>query len=339
MDVLPVGLTYLVGTGQQNSQSFEPQIIACIGSGAPDSHCTANRQQLLVWTLNNQMPNTAIPPINFRALADLSILNNQNIINTAIVSCPADPTIESLRTATPTVVGASPSTLLIFKNTTTPQIEVGDNFRYTVYYRNASFVNDFTSLDFIDVLPFNGDAILNFDAVTHQRSPASNFNGTRTLNALSATTGGAVWYFTNAAASAINISPKHAGNLNPGTGGSIWCAGTSAGPNAVCAYTMANVTAIRLIDTTLMPRNNSVRSFTLDFSSSGNQSNNRYTNNSSGSAAELALAISSNNVPVIVLESSISGSVWYDTNGDGIRGAEETGRISGSDIMISGHGQ
>ena len=335
-DVLPVGLSYIVGTGLQNGASFEPQIVTCTGSAAPDSHCTAAGQQLLVWTLNNQTPNSAISPISFRAAADLTVLNNQTISNTAIVSSPADPSLETYRTATRNVTGASPLTLLIFKNTSTSQIEVNAPLHYVVSYRNASASTDFSNLDFIDVLPFNGDATLNFDAGTYQRTPASSFVGTRTLTGLSATTSAPIWYFTSVAPASINFSPKYSSNLNPGTNGSIWCQGTATGPAAGCGFALSQTTAVRLQDNVLLQRNNTIRSFTLNFATSGNQANNRYTNNASGSAAELSLSISSNNVPVVVLESSISGSVWYDTNGDGVRGAEETGRVGGLTVTLNG---
>lgn len=335
-DVMPAGLSYIVGTGMQNGSSFEPQLINCTAAAVPDANCPAANRQLLVWTLNNRTPNVAIPPISFRAAADLTVLNNQTVTNTAIISAPADATTESLRTATRNVIGASPSTLLIFKTSNTSQIEVNAPFRYTVSYRNASISNDFTGLDFIDVLPFNGDASLPFDLNMHSRTPASSFAGTSTLASLSATTGGASWYFTNAIPSTINISPKFSTNLAPGGAGSIWCAGTAAGPAAGCGFTLAQTTAVRMIDNVLMPRSTAVRSFTLNFASAGNQANNRYTNNSTGSAAELALAISSNNIPVVVLESSISGTVWYDTNGDGIRGVEEIGRVDGVTVSLAG---
>lgn len=336
MDVLPVGLSYIVGTGQQNSASFEPQIISCTANAAPDSHCTTAGQQLLVWPLNNQVPNAAIAAISFRAAADLSVLNNQTVINTAIISSPADPSAEVNRTATRNVTGASPSTLLVFKNSTTPQIEVNSPFSYTVSYRNASLGVDFTGLDFIDVLPYNGDANLAFNTATYQRTPASNFNGSRALTSVSATSGSALWFFTNAVPGTINSDPKYLSNLAPGVGASIWCLGTPAGPAVGCGFTMAQVTAVRMMDVVILPRTTAIRSFTLSFSSSGNQANDRYTNSASASTVELALSVNSNNVPIVVLESSVSGQVWFDTNGDGVRGAEETGRIGGSTVTLAG---
>jgi hypothetical protein len=318
-DLLPVGLSYIVGTGQQNSATFEPQIVTCTGSAAPDTHCTVAGQQLLVWTLNNQVPNAAIAAISFRAAADLTVLNNQTVTNTAIVSCPADPSAEVNRTSTRVVTGASPSTLLVFKNSPNSQIEVSAPFSYSVSYRNASLGLDFTGLDFIDVLPYNGDASIPFDLTTYARTPASSFNGTRTLTGVSATTGTAFWFYTNAAPATINSSPKFLTNLLPGAIGSIWCAGTAAGPAVGCGFTLAQTTAVRLVDGTVMPRTTTVRSFTLNFASSGNQANDRYTNSSSAAANELALSVNSNNVPIVVLESSVSGVVWFDTNGDGVR--------------------
>lgn len=335
-DVLPVGLSYIVGTGQQNSTTFEPQIITCTANAAPDSHCTANGQQLLVWTLNNQVPNVAIGSISFRAAADLSVLNNQTVINTAIVSSPADPSAEVNRTATRNVTGASPSTLLVFKNSTTSQIEVNSPFSYTVSYRNASLGLDFTSLDFIDVLPYNGDANLPFNVTTYQRTPASSFNGTRSLTSVSATSGSVLWFYTNAAPATINSDPKHLSNLSPGVGLSMWCAGTAAGPAVGCGFTIDQTTAVRMLDIVILPRTTAIRSFTLNFASSGNQANDRYTNSASASTLELALSVNSNNVPIVVLESSVGGQVWFDTNGDGVRGAEETGRIGGSTVTLAG---
>jgi len=330
-DILPPGLHYVGGSSSIPSQ---PVQTACTGMGVPYADCDVIGQEILTWTLNpNPTPNMPITPITFRAVADLTVLNNQTMTNVAIVASPADPEIESLRRATRNVVGAAPSTFLIFKQTSTPQIDVNGNFSYMVTYRNASVQMDFTGMDFIDILPFFGDTTLPFGTGTHTRTPNSVFSGTRPLMPLAGPMG-ATWYFTDhTPASAININPKDSSNLNPGVGASIWCLGTVSGPTSGCT---GPITAVRMRDNTPMPHSNAIRSFTLSFSSNGNQANDVYTNNSGGSVNELVLPVSSVNVPVTVRDGKISGLVWYDTDADGIRDTEEIGRVGSSLVTLTG---
>lgn len=329
-DILPPGLHYVGGSSSIPSQ---PVQTACTGLHVPYADCAVAGQEILTWTLNpNPTPNMPITPITFRAVADLTVLNNQTMTNVAIVASPGDPEPESLRRAVRNVVGAAPSTFLIFKQTGTPQIDVNGNFSYMVTYRNSSVQSDFTGMDFIDILPSGDDATLPFGAGTHIRTPNSVFSGTRTLVTPLTGPAGATWYFTNAPVSAINISPKDSSNLNPGVGGSIWCLGTGGNPTG-CP---GPITAVRMQDNTPMPRSNAIRSFTLSFSSNGNQANDVYTNNSGGSVNELVLPVSSVNVPVTVRDGKISGVVWYDTNADGIRVPAETGRVGSSLVTLTG---
>ena len=85
-----------------------------------------------------------------------------------------------------------------------------------------------------------------------------------------------------------------------------------------------------------MLRNNTVRTFTLNFTTNGNVANNVYTNNSGGSVNEILLPVSSINVPVTVRDGKISGLVWYDTNADGVRDPAEMGRVANSLVTLTG---
>jgi uncharacterized repeat protein (TIGR01451 family) len=341
VDVLPVGLIF---NGIANPM---PTVHHICTAADPNLLCSAVGQHILSWTLiPNYTPGTPIPPITFRVTADLSVFNNEVLTNTAIVSSPADPSHVSLRTATRNIIGASPSTFLIYKQTDTPQIDVNGLFSYKVTYTNRSFITDFSGMDFIDVLPSNTDGTLPFGSGTHIRTPPTSYNpgGSRTLASVSVTGGTPVWYFTRANIASINISPKHSSNLNPEAPGNIWCAGTAAGPDFPVLtdspncenFTLSQVTAVRMRDTTLMLRDNTIRSFTLNFTSNNNQAGDIYTNNSSGAVTEIVLPVSSINVPVIVVSGSISGTVWYDTDGNGIRNALETGKVNNSLVTLMG---
>jgi hypothetical protein len=350
IDVLPVGL---YRKPHIDDSTPLPNTFSCADLPLPDiprpPACVDNGQQVLIWDLGLLPPNTPVPPIIFRVTADLSVFNNQVMTNTAIVSSPADPSLESVRTATRNIIGATPSTFMIYKKTATPQIDVNGTFVYEISYTNASFVTNFTGMDFIDILPFHpetlppqtGDGTLLFGSGSHTRTPASDFIGDLDLDPfgitppVSASTANATWYFTDVNPRNINLSPKHITNTLPG----IWCAGV-AQPNGTIMncplLTPANITAIRMKDNVPLPRDNTVRTFSIRFKTNNNEAFDVYTNNSGGSVTELVLPVSSINVPVVVRDGAISGMIWYDTDADGLRDAAETGRVRDITVKLDG---
>ncbi len=194
------------------------------------------------------------------------------------------------------------------------------NFSYNINYGNLSATN-INDLDLIDVIPYNGDGL----------SPASNFTGTLNFNNITVNNGETVLY-TKTAFNDLSNDPCSPSNIplgltspvcNPviiGTGTTTWCPSLSGGN---CPANNNEVTAIRVITQNLAP--GASRTYTLEFTPTGNTANNIYANQATGRASNLALVVYSNSASATVSLGSISGIVWNDTDQDGLLNNGETG--------------
>jgi uncharacterized repeat protein (TIGR01451 family) len=317
-DLLPPKLTFVAGSGLVNGVANSPTTIeVCTAASTPNPLCTQASESVLTWDLGSQSTTVALPKIRFKATADATLNNAVTLRNTAIIETPeADPTSTlAERSATRDITTSLTQGLLLSKTAPVAQVLPNTPFQYVSTYRNTS-TSPITSLDLIDVLPFVGDGSGSFGASSNGRAPATSFSGTLGLSALAATTSTATWYFTNAAAATINKDPSASTNLNPGSGGSIWCAGTTAGPDGSCGYSLSAATGIRLVDGVTFATN-STRSWTISLNPSGNKRKDVYTNDSTVKGASL-LPVISNDVTVEVIDYELKGfkSVALTTDAD-----------------------
>lgn len=234
-------------------------------------------------------------------------------------------------------IGSAAVQLVGSKTAMTPRIQPGDadgvngdDVGWTMSYSNRTSI-PLPGVDIIDVLPHNGDG----------RTPASEFSGAMRLtnietddalspagspNALPTNANGpypsrtgTTFYFTSLASASVQGDPYDASNLQGGT--TTWCLESQFG-TAGCPATMQDATAVRIISGAIDPAEQ--LNLRLGFATEGNADGDRYSNSATGRAIGLTSPAFIPGDTIVVVASSISGSVWDDANGDGAIAAGES---------------
>ena len=358
VDLLPKGLEYLPGTtngvyGDDAIAYAEPQVIFPV----TDADCTTHvqelldqgrpcgsfnngtgRESILTWNLGTQITGTVYNPINFNVIATidapLGTLNNY-----ALISSPIDPSPAVKRSANANVINAIPSALLILKSAVTESNAINSGallnwMEFQVALRNGSAAN-LTDLDVIDLLPFNGDGAAGSFSFTpqggttlsKQRFPATSYSGILQFDSVSfddnngECQGTPTFWFTNNTGP-MDISPLHSSNTIP-SGSVNWCEGTLNGPNTICGFGKADVTAVRVTGPNM--DSSATCYLNVKMATSGNSGGDIYASTASGIAAGVSNATLSNTVAVNVVASAIGNRVWQDSNNNGVQDAQENG--------------
>ena len=227
-DVLPPGLSYQPGS-------------ATLGEPTSQANTPATGYTTLTWTLANVVPGTALTDLDFKVLVDAFVENSHILPNFVEANSPLDPGLCSSsngvyagmlgnaeinvdtgavggslcpRAARQDISVSNPGGLQLQKSSDTPVILANGILQYTLSWGGIQSAVDTT--DLIDVLPYNGDG----------RVPATNYTGglAGTPNLRLAALPGPVandggpastFYFTRAAAAAIDSDPSHASNALP----------------------------------------------------------------------------------------------------------------------------
>ncbi len=293
-DVLPQYLTYVPGTATYNGLPFPPIII--YGSS----------NMTLVWQLPGTVvtSSTTLPVIRFRAVTAGDTPNGTALTNRAYIYTPDDLSDIAFRTSVKAVNVSNQVALGVGKETSTPFIEPGDLYTYTIYYSNVDPTSPVPGVDSVDVFPFNGDGRIPNSII----SPGgTQFMSASLMQSMTV-------YYTNTASALVPRLPIS-------STASQWCAGPLPGA-APCNFNYADVTAIRIRDDATLPPYSSTlpltrRVITLTFDSNGSNFGNIFTNRFSASPTGIGLAAVSNDVPVRLIPGAISGRVYHDQNMNG----------------------
>jgi hypothetical protein len=215
----------------------------------------------------------------------------------------------------------------------------GAQVGWNLTYANKTS-NTYPGVDIVDVLPYNGDG----------RSPASDFSGTVRLSSL--TTGdalsttpnalpvsatiqgpraGTTFYVTNRAPAQIERDPYAASNLQGGA--TRWCLTSELG-SAGCPATLGDATAIRAISGELAAQ--AERSIRFGLATDGALDGDVINNTANARAITLTSPVVITGDAITFAASTISGTLWVDTDADGVIGAAESGRLGGVTLTISG---
>ena len=245
----------------------------------------------------------------------------------------------------PVQIGSAFLNLAAYKSAFAPLVESGADdgvggslVGWNLTYRNTTS-NPFPGVDIIDVLPYLGDG----------RTPASNFSGTVALKSLTTTDAmssaltpnllpasaavpgsrtGTTFYVTSAAPASINWDPYDATNL---LGGSTpWCVLGAA----TCTVTLAQATAVRVISGEMVT--GAERTVRLGFATDGALQDQRMTNTAKARVVSLTTAVDISGDSISFASSSIAGTVWADTNADGVVDATETARLANVTVTLTG---
>ena len=368
-DLLPAGMNYNFGsttgtfgsgptpygeplvinpTTDADCTTHVPDIIA-EGFACGDTHNGgAPNTTILVWDLGMQQTGMVMNDLVFNGTvaidADPVILRNY-----AQISSSADTSRSSQRVANANTSNIVPASLLIVKSVLTPLNEINSTtaplnwMDFQIGLRNGAAIT-VTDLDFIDILPFNGDGVsgsFTFTPATgttvpRNRTPASNFSGTLEFDSVSFDDNGGIlgggcdvttlefWYTRNAGP--LDISPKNTALNDTAAGTSNWCQGTAAGPGGCDggdgAITNADVTAFRIIGPDFAASGTCFVNVT--YATAGmNVDADIYSNTSGAEVQGVTNAVLSNTVSAVVFAGSIGDTIWFDANNDGLLDAGE----------------
>ncbi len=366
-DLLPVGMDYKFGstTGTYGSGATpygEPLVIHpttdadcmmhvadIVNEGFPCGDTLnggATGTSILVWDLGTQTTGLTMNDLIFNGIVAIDAPAPATLQNYVQISSSADTSPSSQRVANANTSNTVPSSLLIVKSVLTPLHEINSTtaannwMDFQIGLRNGSSGITATNLDFIDILPFNGDGVMGSftftpapgTTVPRNRVPASNFSGTLEFDSVSFDDNGGTcdtttleyWYTKNAGP--LDISPKNTALNDTNTGTSNWCQGTAAGPGGCDGgdgpITNADVTAFRVIGPDFPP---SATCFVnVTYATAGaNVDADIYSNTSGAEIQGVTNAVLSNTVSAVVFASSIGNTIWYDANNDGLFDAGE----------------
>lgn len=214
----------------------------------------------------------------------------------------------------------------ITKNVYNELVPINGKGSYDIAYSNTS--SDDQKFDFIDVLPYNGDA----------RVPrVSQFTGRYSLDTVNLTKASGVSkvYITDASPDSINKEPSHTSNslTAPNT---IWKCTFDQVATAGCP-TANQITAIRILTNDLVPNTREVVRITLALNDKIGKG--IYANQASGNPSKIAnTLIWSENVFFRTPFYSVGDLVFEDKNNNGKFDTGDSG-IEGVDVKLMSDGQ
>lgn len=272
----------------------------------PDPSSTATT---LVWAWGST-PRSTTRSVTYTTRVAAGTPNSSTLVNQVHTDVPDLAPVGNVTDAAASVRTSSDFIQLdVWKTTTTPTVEVGDDYSYTVSSANTANV-DLTNARWIDVLPFNGDT----------RTPATSFTGSTRLTSTTLSAGATLEY-TAAPSASIDADPDAASN-QPG-GSTTWC--STVGSGTGCPATIAEVTALRIKKDLLVPAEKV--DLELTFTPTANTAGDVYSNNVSGRDDQTPLLAVSEDVTVTVVSSTIRAVPVC---------ADDASKYAGSTFVLSG---
>lgn len=324
-ETLPDGIMHDVVVRDTLDQ-YQSYVAASASPAPTDVIDNGDGTTTLVWELGDRPVNEPIPDITYDARIALNTPNSRDVINRAIVSSPDDASADGVRSDQHQIRVTQKAGILIEKTTSTPWVEPRDQLEFQVNYVNNS-VTALNGMESIDVLPWNGDA------------RGSDFNGTVSLDSVTVHDGQDV-YYTSRPPAEVSDNPRDPSN---GPGGTTqWCAPADLGSVAGCPDAIGDSTAVRIVDTGVVPR---FASYVYDIvlNTDGNHSGDVYGNRAGLATPDQAVLLSAY-TPVVqdrVVASALGDYVWIDANRNGIQDAGED-PVGGVTVTLTGtdkHGE
>jgi hypothetical protein len=316
VDTLPVGLNYSIGSSSCLDTLPAIQPTSC----EPGVTINANGTTTLTWEYGTFTAGSNMTKIKFDTTLDTTLANGASLINSAVISADNDNSLVAWRTDTATAIVINPSAFAVQKKVITPFVQIGDPITYKLFEKNTGS-DTVNSTDFIDWLPWNGDA----------RAPNSNIDGQMKFTSLT-NTGGITpsqIRYTKHDRSTLDLPDDLDPNtINPAI---VWCATLSGG---TCPANNDEVTGFRF-ETDAMTSGQSIE-FTLVLTPSPtalDKTGNIITNRFKGRAEGLTLPVESNNVFATVVSGTIGDTIYWDKSNNGILDAGEPG-ISGVTVKL-----
>ena len=298
---LPVGLTYIPGSSTRGDISYtEPEIAE-----------NADGSTTLTWYLYGITSGDTIDPILFDAQIENNTANNTQFETKFVVSevigedgiAKIGNSEINFRTSTTSINITNMSSYRLYKETPTPIVESNGEITYKVVYQNSadSIVPEFQILD---ILPYNGDG------------RGTSYNGTYTLQNVKVTSTGDetsvenLKLYTTTSPEARKLSPK-----DDSIGVSeIWQ------EKEIGAEINEAVTVIALKGE--VGRNTNLE-IEITLQTTNNRGGDVYYNQATAQIRKDIDVITTSNVKTDVVKREVRGTIWYDTNENGVIDTDE----------------
>ena len=291
-DTLPVGLKYVAGSSNY---------------GDPDITNNSDGTTTLIWSINNCITDVGIEKLYFEASIDENSPNGTQYTNTAIVYTEDERvgnTPLTKRTSESTIQIVNLSSHRLYKTVETPVIEKNGEIYFTVSYKNNTdeIISDFQMLD---ILPYNGD------------NRGTEYTGDYTLDRLVVTQ-------TNEAGEKIsneNLEILYTNDESVRNGITSKDENLGEGWNRVNSETIKQKATAYVIKGEVGAQG----SVTVDvyLKTNGNKGLDKYVNSATAQVYKETEEITTSNVTSQVVERSIEGIAWEDSNRNGVKDEEE----------------
>ena len=266
-----------------------------------------------IWDIYNCNVGETIEPLVIKAEINPDVTNGTTLNVTSVIEPDREligPSSLELRTATTGIQIVNLSNHSLTKETETRIIENNGEITYKVTYQNKTdyFMPDFQLLD---ILPYNGDG----------RGTA--YNGTYTLKDVKVTqtvSGSTVSndnlsLFTTTDIDARKITPKDESIGNTVEEGGIW-------QEKETEAVIGEPVTVLALKGEIAPNTRVEMEITLK--TNNNRPGDAYSNSVTAQTSKDTEVITSTNAQTSVVKRQISGMIWYDTNENGVKDAEES---------------
>jgi hypothetical protein len=211
----------------------------------------------------------------------------------------------------------------ITKEVDQPQVQVGEPIGFTGEFYNTGGA-DYGRVQWIDVLPWNGDSRVSFvngQTVTEH----SSFHGSLSLVSADVVLppSGVTVEYTSQSPASVSEDPSDPTNSN---GSTVWCTAAQIGTGNGCPATIGDSTAIRFTVADFAA--DLVGAIHLVMQPAGNFADDVYFNEIGPGPSDqggLSPVPPSNVVRVDVVASSVGDTVWYDYDHNGVQDSGEGG--------------
>lgn len=305
---LPKGLTY-----KEGSANKEPSSITVDASTGE----TKIVWEYYNWQVNREAPE--VPVITYQAEIDASLENNTQLENKVIIYTELDKSRIATRTSTYGISISNLAGIQAIKDIDKTIIDIDQTANVTTSTNNMGKAT-LKDVRMLEILPYNGD------------SKGSNFTGGYRIKTKEIPEGQSIYYTTlpeNQLETIGGVGRDKYEKLNPST---IDLETNSNWVKANSGETLPEgVTAIVTTFDEIAP--NEKLGSTYEIITQGNSQGDEYCMNANISAEGFVAVLKSNTVILNVVKRSIEGTVWEDTNKDGIM-QEDENKLQGVTVEI-----
>ena len=291
-DTLPKGLIYVAGSSNY---------------GNPQITNNSNGTTTLTWNIYNCVSDEYIEPLYFEASIDENTPTGTQYTNTAVISADENKvgnTVLKLRTSTSTIQVTNLSSHRLYKTVETPVIEKNGEIHFTVSYKNNTdeIIKDFQMLD---IIPYNGD------------NRGTEYTGEYTLDRL------VVTQQNGNGETIANDNLEILYTNDEGVRNGV----TSKDENLGAGWSKVNSETIKqkVVAYAVKGEVGAQGSVTVDvyLKTNGNKGLDKYVNSATAQVYKETEEMVTSNVASQVVERSIEGIAWEDSNRNGVKDEEE----------------